>query len=100
MLGVALLGCGRIALRHAELLSRGEIEGAKLVCVCDIDESRSKQFGEKYQVPYFTSLDSMMESCKKEINIVSILTPSGLHAKNTLEVAPYKNILLLKSLWH
>ena len=51
MLGVALLGCGRIALRHAELLGRGEIDGAKLVCVCDIEESRSKQFGEKYQVP-------------------------------------------------
>ena len=96
MLGVALLGCGRIALRHAELLSRGEIDGAKLVCVCDIDESRSKQFGEKYQVPYFTSLDSMMESCKNKIDIVSILTPSGMHAKNTLEVAPYKKHIIVE----
>ncbi|MCI2235835.1 Gfo/Idh/MocA family oxidoreductase [Helicobacter sp. CaF467b] len=96
MLGVALLGCGRIALRHAELLSRGGIDGAKLVCVCDIDESRSKQFGEKYQVPYFTSLDSMMESCKNKIDIVSILTPSGMHAKNTLEVAPYKKHIIVE----
>lgn len=33
MLGVALLGCGRIAVRHAQLLKSGEIAGAKLVCV-------------------------------------------------------------------
>ncbi len=30
MLGVALLGCGRIAVRHAQLLSSSEIAGAKI----------------------------------------------------------------------
>lgn len=96
MLGVALLGCGRIAVRHAELLSKGEISGARLVCVCDIDENRAKSFGEKYKVPYFTSLESMMDSHYNYIDIISILTPSGLHAKNTLEVAPYKKHIIVE----
>ena len=61
MLGVALLGCGRIAVRHAELLSKGEIEGAKLICVCDIDQTRARKFGEKYKVPYFVDLEAMMQ---------------------------------------
>lgn len=95
MLRVALLGCGRIAQRHAELLGGGHIEGAKLVAVCDVDTARAKNLGEKYGVPYFTSLEAMMEGV--ESDIVSILTPSGLHAKHTLQVAPYgKHIVVEK----
>ena len=96
MLGVALLGCGRIAVRHAQLLSSGEIAGAKLVCVCDIDKSRAESFGKKHNVPYFVDLDSMMKECGDKIDIVSILTPSGCHAQNTLEVAPYKKHIIVE----
>ncbi|RAX58383.1 oxidoreductase [Helicobacter monodelphidis] len=96
MLGVALLGCGRIAIRHAELLSKGEIEGAKLVCVCDIIKERAKEFGEKYAVPYFYSLEEMMQQCGVQIDIVSILTPSGEHAHNTLEIAPYRKHIIVE----
>ena len=96
MLGVALLGCGRIAVRHAQLLSSGEIAGAKLVCVCDIDKSRAESFGKKHNVPYFVDLDSMMKECGDKIDIVSILTPSGCHAQNTLEVAPYKKYIIVE----
>lgn len=39
MLGVVLLGCRRIAVRHAQLLSSGEIAGAKLVAVYNIDKT-------------------------------------------------------------
>ncbi|MDE6958229.1 Gfo/Idh/MocA family oxidoreductase [Helicobacter apodemus] len=96
MLGVALLGCGRIASRHAELLSKGEIVGASLVCVCDSDAKRARAFGEKYQVPFFENLALMMEQHSSEIDIVSILTPSGMHAKNTLEVAKYKKHIIVE----
>ena len=96
MLGVALLGCGRIAVRHAQLLSSGEIAGAKLVCVCDIDKSRAESFGKKHNVPYFVDLDSMMKECSDKIDIISILTPSGCHAQNTLEVAPYKKHIIVE----
>ncbi len=96
MLGVALLGCGRIAKRHAELLSSGEIDGARLVCVCDIDRTRAESFGKKYNVPYFVSLEEMMQECGEQINLVSILTPSGQHAQNTLQVAPYKKHIIVE----
>ncbi|MBX7491498.1 Gfo/Idh/MocA family protein [Helicobacter turcicus] len=96
MLGVALLGCGRIAKRHGDLLSCGEIEGAKLVAVCDIQKDRAQSFGEKYKIPYFVSLEEMMRVCGAQIDIVSILTPSGLHAQNTLEVAPYQKHIIVE----
>lgn len=96
MLGVALLGCGRIAKRHADLLSNGEIEGAKLVAVCDVRKERAKSFSQKYQVPYFIELNEMMQECGGQIHIVAILTPSGLHAQNTLEVAPYQKHIVVE----
>ncbi|MCI5967947.1 Gfo/Idh/MocA family protein [Helicobacter sp.] len=96
MLGVALLGCGRIAKRHADLLSSGEIKGVKLVAVCDVQEERAKGFGEKYQIPYFTHLEEMMQECGEQIRIVAILTPSGMHAQNTLEVASYQKHIIVE----
>ena len=45
-LDFALLGCGRIAKKHAEILNGGHIEGARLTAVCDIDPDRARSFGE------------------------------------------------------
>ncbi len=95
MLGVALLGCGRIASRHAEILSKGEIKGANLVAVCDIQKQKAEIFGQKYNLPYFYDYKTMLEKCK-EIDIVSILTPSGMHAQNTLQIAPYKKHIIVE----
>ncbi|MGP1450216.1 MAG: Gfo/Idh/MocA family protein [Wolinella sp.] len=97
MLRVALLGCGRIAQRHAELLGGGHITGARLIAVCDVDSSRAKNLGEKYGVRSFSSLAEMMEACKDEIDVVSILTPSGMHAEHTIAVAGYgKHVVVEK----
>lgn len=95
MLGVALLGCGRIALRHAELLSKGEIPSMQLACVCDVQEERARNFGERYGVPYFTDMHEMMRQCAT-IHVVSILTPSGLHARHTIELAPYRKHVVVE----
>ena len=46
----ALVGCGRIATRHAELLGRKAINGAELVAVCDVDPAKAKKFGQEYGV--------------------------------------------------
>lgn len=96
MLGVALLGCGRIAARHAELLGSGQIKGAKLVAVCDIIEQKARAFGEKYNVPYFCNLEQMMENCSDKIAIVSVLTPSGEHAKNAIQITKYKKHIIVE----
>ena len=40
MLKVAIIGCGHIAKKHAEILSNGSIMGIRLEAVCDQDDSR------------------------------------------------------------
>ncbi len=95
ILNFALVGCGRIAKKHAELLGTGQIPNARLAAVCDIVEEKAKFFGEKYNVPYYTDMDEMMQ--KENIDVVSVLTESGNHAKHTIHLSQYgKHIIVEK----
>ncbi len=94
MLKFALLGCGRIAKRHSELLGHNQIEGANLAAVCDIDEVKAKKIGEQFGVPYFTDMHEMLE--KTNIDVVTVLTESGYHAKHVLELAQYKKHIVVE----
>jgi len=93
----ALLGCGRIAKKHADILGGGHAQGGKLVAVCDLQEERAKAYGEKYGVPWFVNMHQMMEKLGHTIDVVNVLTESGNHAQNTLELARYgKHIVVEK----
>ena len=80
-----LVGCGRIAKRHAELLGRGQIEGARLAGVCDIDPDRARAFGAQYDVPWFSDMGEMF--ARVEAEVASILTPSGMHPAHAMAAA-------------
>ena len=95
MLKFALVGCGRIAKRHSDLLGHREIEGAQLVGVCDLDESRAKAIGDKFDVPYFTDMHEMMKQLN--VDVISVLTDSGSHANVVVDLAQYgKHIVVEK----
>lgn len=94
MLKFALLGCGRIAKRHSELLGHNQIENAQLVAVCDIVEEKAKKIGEQFGVPYFTDMNEMLE--KTDIDVVSVLTESGYHAQHVIEVAKHKKHIVVE----
>lgn len=85
MINFAILGCGRIAKRHADLLGTGQIDSARLVAVCDTDAARVDAFSTRYGVPGFTALEQML--AMPGIDVVSILTPSGLHAEHAIAAA-------------
>ena len=73
---LALVGCGRISRNHLDALR--QIPGLRLSAVCDTDEARAREAGEREGVPWFRQLDEMLRDA--ECDIVSICTPSGLHA--------------------
>lgn len=85
MMNFAVVGCGRIAKRHADLLSSGQIAGAKLVAVCDLDPTAADNFAHTYGVQAFYDLPAVLK--QPGIDVVSILTPSGLHAEHTILAA-------------
>lgn len=86
-LKVALVGCGRISDRHAQLLGDGQISGAKLHAVCDIVPEKAAKKAEQYGVPAYSDMHAMM--AKEKPDLVTVLTESGNHASNVIELAQY-----------
>jgi UDP-N-acetyl-2-amino-2-deoxyglucuronate dehydrogenase len=77
---IALVGCGRISARHIEAIS--DTPGLKICCVCDIREDRAKNISETLHVPYVTDYQKITGA-----DVISILTPSGLHPHHTIHIA-------------
>lgn len=95
MLNFALVGCGRIAKRHSELLGHGQIAGARLTAVCDIAQEKARRVGEQFSVPWFADMHEMMETIAPDV--VVVLTESGNHAKHVVQLAKYgKHIIVEK----
>ena len=95
MLNFALVGCGRISVRHAQLLGEGVIKGARLVGVCDVVESKAQKTGAKHKVPAYTDMHKMMQETNPDV--VVVLTESGLHARHVIELARHgKHIMVEK----
>jgi UDP-N-acetyl-2-amino-2-deoxyglucuronate dehydrogenase len=95
MLKFALVGCGRIAKRHADLLGKRQIEGAELAGVCDVVPEKARALASAFGVPWFTDMHEMM--AKASPDVVTVLTESGRHAENTIALAPYgKHIVVEK----
>lgn len=95
MLNFALVGCGRIAKRHSELLGLGQVTHARLAAVCDVSEEKASSIGDRFSVPFFTDMHEMMQS--KDVDVIVILTESGNHAKHVIELAEYgKHIVVEK----
>jgi predicted dehydrogenase len=94
MLKFALIGCGRISHKHSELLGNNQIDGAKLVSVCDIDEEKAKKLADKFNIPYYTDMEKILQN--EDIDVVSILTPSGMHCEHTLKIAKYKKHIVVE----
>ena len=76
----AIVGCGRIAQRHAEHISNQ----GKLVAVCDILPGKAIALGEKYAAKTFDSLDEMIGS-GVAVDVVSVCSPNGLHAEHSIK---------------
>lgn len=82
----AVVGCGHIGKRHAEMIVRNE--ESQLVAMCDVRD-RSELGIEAYDVPFFPSIEAMLAS-DLDIDVVTICSPNGLHAKQSLLALEHK----------
>src|SRR5690349_12511462 len=76
----AIAGCGRISQRHAEQISRvGNVKA-----VCDIIPEKANFLAAQYGATPYHSLSELLIA-EKEIEIISICTPNGLHAEQSIQ---------------
>jgi len=80
MIRFGLLGCGRIAERHSDLLGGNRIEGATLAAVCDLVRARADAIAAKFGVGAHYNIDDFLT--RKDIDAVAVLTPSGMRPEH------------------
>lgn len=74
----AIIGCGRIAQRHAEHINKlGE-----LVAVCDIEKDSADALANKYSCKAFYDISDLLKS--QLADVISICTPNGLHSDHAI----------------
>lgn len=79
---VAVIGVGKLGLRHAEVYSK--LPGVELVGVCDIIEHRAKEAAHQFKTHAYTDYRKLL----KLADAASIVVPSHIHyalAKDFLE---------------
>jgi predicted dehydrogenase len=77
----AIVGCGRIAQRHAEHINNY----GTLVAVCDIVDSKAIELASKFKdVVHFNNIDDLFKA-DLSIDVVSICSPNGLHAEHSIK---------------
>ncbi len=92
MIKFGIIGCGKIAERHAGLLTTGAVPGAILHGVYDIDSARGAAFAMRYGAVHYQNVESLASSA----DALTILTPSGTHAQNTEQLAPFGKAIVVE----
>ncbi len=86
----AVLGCGRIGLKHIKFIN--DNKDAELVAVIDKNINKIKINNNNK----FTNIDDFLKS-NLEVDIINVSTPNGQHAKNALSILESnKNVLIEK----
>lgn len=91
----ALVGCGNIARKHAHVLHE-YLDEAEIGAFVDRDISRAMELSSKYGAPAFGGIDEMMRAVGNRIDVFSVLTPSGVHCRNVLDLVEYGRPLVVE----
>ncbi len=70
---IVQIGTGGWGKNHTRILS----ELGVLVAICDADSQKSKEYGEKYSVNHYTSLDELLTA--EEFDGAFVVTPTSTH---------------------
>jgi predicted dehydrogenase len=79
MIKFAIIGCGRIAQRHAEHIAKV----GKLVAICDIVAEMADALANQFGAKAYYDIAQLL-SVEKDIDVVSICSPNGLHATHSI----------------
>jgi UDP-N-acetyl-2-amino-2-deoxyglucuronate dehydrogenase len=83
---IAVAGCGRVSQNHFAAIAQ-HAENLELAAVCDVDAERLGQHAAEHQVPGYMRYEDLLR--ESGCDLVSLCTPSGLHAQEAILAARY-----------
>lgn len=87
-LNIGIVGCGKIAAQHFNAIDALP-DHFKLISICDNREQVLNDFSSQRNVTGYPDLNTMLSS-QSDLDIITLCSPSGLHAAQTIEAAKYK----------
>ena len=88
----AVVGCGHIGKRHAEMIDRND--ESELVALVDVKEKSALGI-DQYDVPFFSSIDDFL-SADIDVDVVNIATPNGFHAGQSMKALDAKKHIVIE----
>lgn len=73
-----IVGCGRIAMRHAEQI----LKLGKLAAACDVVPAKANILAQNFNAVPYKSIEEMLMNC--DADVICICTPNGLHAQHSI----------------
>ena len=80
MYAFAIIGCGRIAARHAENI----VKYGKLKAVCDVVPQKADDFAVQYDAKAYYEIEDLLKA-EKDLDVIVVCTPNGLHAEHSIK---------------
>lgn len=92
---VAIIGCGRVSGHHCRSIA--QTEGVELVAVCDLEIEKAKAYQDQFGAKAYSNYRQMLVE-NPAINTVAIVTPSGMHYEDSLDIIDNyrKNVIVEK----
>ena len=90
---VVQIGTGGWGKNHARILSHLGV----LCAICDVDKEKSEEFGKKYSVNSYDSIDSLLNS--EEFDVAFVCTPTSTHSSIASQlIQSHKHVFVEKPL--
>jgi predicted dehydrogenase len=88
----AVVGCGHIGKRHAEMIVRNS--QSELVALIDV--RNKEELGlDSFSVPFYNNLESFLLS-GIEVDVINIATPNGFHAEQAMQSLSAKKHVVIE----
>jgi UDP-N-acetyl-2-amino-2-deoxyglucuronate dehydrogenase len=88
----AVIGCGHIGKRHAEMIQRNP--ESELVAMCDIVSKEDADI-DRFNVNYYQSVEELLKN-EASVDVVTICTPNGLHAEQSLSALEHNKHVVIE----
>jgi UDP-N-acetyl-2-amino-2-deoxyglucuronate dehydrogenase len=88
----AVIGCGHIGKRHAEMIYRNP--ECELVGFIDVKNKTDLKI-DQYDVPFYSSLDELLKD-GIDVDVITIASPNGYHAEQALRALEAKRHVVIE----
>ncbi|MDX1901440.1 MAG: Gfo/Idh/MocA family oxidoreductase [Gammaproteobacteria bacterium] len=89
---IGVVGCGKIAAQHFNAIQNLSNQ-FELVSICDTQETMLQQTATQFNVAGYAQLDAMLNA-HPDLDVVTLCSPSGLHAEQTIHIAKQKKHII------